>query len=174
MLIVVTCHISEAFATSSFRLPLRGGATRHNVISTLERNGMYLDSNNRNGNDSSNYNGAGDGADDDDNDKNDNDVTAPVLLLRNKKIISAAATTTTTTRTIIKPANELKVNGVQQSTSSSSSAVTFIADTALPSDLGLNLRLRAYRTNVPSENGYIGNEPCVIYAADKPPFGDNV
>ena len=35
------------------------------------------------------------------------------------------------------------------------------------------LRLRAYRANVPSEKGYIGNEPCVIYAADKPPFGDD-
>ena len=33
------------------------------------------------------------------------------------------------------------------------------------------LRPRAYRANVPCENGYIGNEPCVIYAADKPPFG---
>ena len=54
---------------------------------------------------------------------------------------------------------------------SSAAGATFIADTALPSDLGLNLHLQTYRANVPSENGYIGNEPCVIYAADKPPFG---
>lgn len=47
----------------------------------------------------------------------------------------------------------------------------FIAETNLPSDLGL-FRLRAYRT-APSSNPFTGNEPCVIYAADKPPFGAN-
>jgi hypothetical protein len=54
---------------------------------------------------------------------------------------------------------ELKSNGLlfqQQQLTAATSAATFIADTALPSDLGLNLRLRAYRTDVPSENGYIG------------------
>jgi hypothetical protein len=51
MLIVVTWHISEAFATLSFQLPIRGGATRHNVIATLERNDMYLDSNNNDNDD---------------------------------------------------------------------------------------------------------------------------
>jgi hypothetical protein len=73
---------------------------------------------------------------------------------------------------------ELKSNGLllqqqqqQQPTAATSSGATFIADTALPSDLGLNLRLLAYRTDVSSENGHIRNEPCVIYAADKPPFG---
>jgi GTP cyclohydrolase II len=152
MLIVVTWHISEAFATLSFQLPIRGGATRHNVIATLERNGMYLDSNNK----------------DDDNDDDDNDDDKMNIKKLMKNFITTKATVV----------EELKSNGVQQqpispssSSSSSASGATFIADTALPSDLGVNLRLRAYRANVPSENGYIGNEPCVIYSADKPPFG---
>jgi hypothetical protein len=45
----------------------------------------------------------------------------------------------------------------------------FVAETNLPSDLGL-FRVRAYRT-APSSNPFTGNEPCVIYSADKPPFG---
>eukprot|EP00980_Cylindrotheca_fusiformis_P002019 scaffold444_cov109-Cylindrotheca_fusiformis.AAC.16 len=45
----------------------------------------------------------------------------------------------------------------------------FIAETNLPTDLG-QYRLRAYRTEKPT-NEFSGNEPCVIYAADKPPFG---
>jgi len=49
--------------------------------------------------------------------------------------------------------------------------VKFIAETNLPTDVGL-FRLRAYRTEQ-SVNEYSGNEPCVIYAADKPPFGNN-
>jgi len=45
----------------------------------------------------------------------------------------------------------------------------FVAETNLPTDLG-PCRLRAYR--IPqSDNEFVGNEPCVIYAADKPPFG---
>jgi hypothetical protein len=64
MVIVVTWHISETFATSSFRLPVRGGgSTRHNVITTLEHNGMCVDSNNH---DNEN--------DDDGNDKHINGV----------------------------------------------------------------------------------------------------
>ena len=45
----------------------------------------------------------------------------------------------------------------------------FVAETNLPTDLGL-FRLRAYRIP-PSDNQFVGTEPCVIYAADKPPFG---
>jgi hypothetical protein len=47
----------------------------------------------------------------------------------------------------------------------------FIAETNLPTDVG-QFRLRAYRTDQGS-NEFAGNEPCVIYAADMPPFGDN-
>jgi len=47
----------------------------------------------------------------------------------------------------------------------------FIAETNLPTDVG-QFRLRAYRTEQGS-NVFCGNEPCVIYAADKPPFGNN-
>lgn len=46
---------------------------------------------------------------------------------------------------------------------------TYIAETNLPTDLGL-FRLRAYRIPATS-NQYVGTEPCVIYSADKPPFG---
>lgn len=46
---------------------------------------------------------------------------------------------------------------------------TFIAETNLPTDLGL-FRLRAYRIPQTS-NQHVGTEPCVIYSADKPPFG---
>lgn len=47
----------------------------------------------------------------------------------------------------------------------------FIAETALPTDVG-QFRLRAYRTPVTSNgNEYTGREPSVIYAADKSPFG---
>lgn len=45
----------------------------------------------------------------------------------------------------------------------------FIAETNLPTDVG-QYRLRAYRTSK-STNEFTGNEPCVIYSADKPPFG---
>ena len=47
----------------------------------------------------------------------------------------------------------------------------FIAETALPTDVGA-FRLRAYRTDVIANgNEYSGREPSVIYAADKSPFG---
>jgi hypothetical protein len=45
----------------------------------------------------------------------------------------------------------------------------YVAETSLPTELG-NFRLRAYRT-APSSNPFAGNEPCVIYSAEKPPFG---
>jgi len=45
----------------------------------------------------------------------------------------------------------------------------FIAETALPTDMG-QFRLRAYRT-ASNGNEYTGREPSVIYAADKSPFG---
>eukprot|EP00545_Synedropsis_sp_CCMP1620_P000755 CAMPEP_0119014060 /NCGR_PEP_ID=MMETSP1176-20130426/9331_1 /TAXON_ID=265551 /ORGANISM="Synedropsis recta cf, Strain CCMP1620" /LENGTH=541 /DNA_ID=CAMNT_0006967197 /DNA_START=192 /DNA_END=1817 /DNA_ORIENTATION=+ len=48
---------------------------------------------------------------------------------------------------------------------------TFVAETNLPSDLG-DFRLRAYRT-AQGSNPFAGNEPCVIYSADKPPFGED-
>lgn len=47
----------------------------------------------------------------------------------------------------------------------------FIAETNLPTDVG-QFRLRAYRTSQGS-NEFMGNEPCVIYCANKPPFGKN-
>jgi len=46
---------------------------------------------------------------------------------------------------------------------------TFIADTKLPTTFG-KFRLRAYRFENNS-NEFTGNEPCVIYSEDKPPFG---
>lgn len=47
----------------------------------------------------------------------------------------------------------------------------FVAETALPTDIG-QFRLRAYRTEAEDNaNEYCGREPCVIYAADKSPFG---
>ena len=45
----------------------------------------------------------------------------------------------------------------------------FVAETNLPTDVG-QFRLRAYRT-AQSGNEFTGNEPCVIYLANKPPFG---
>lgn len=45
----------------------------------------------------------------------------------------------------------------------------FVAETALPTDIG-HFRLRAYRTAC-NGNEYTGREPSVIYAADKSPFG---
>lgn len=47
----------------------------------------------------------------------------------------------------------------------------FVAETNLPTDVG-QFRLRAYRT-AETNNGYTGNEPCVIYPAGRPPFGNN-
>ena len=46
----------------------------------------------------------------------------------------------------------------------------FVAETNLPTDVG-QFRLRAYRT-AQGSNEFTGTEPCVIYSADKPPFGD--
>jgi 3,4-dihydroxy 2-butanone 4-phosphate synthase/GTP cyclohydrolase II len=48
---------------------------------------------------------------------------------------------------------------------------TFVAETSLPTDVG-QFRLRAYRTPKGS-NEFTGTEPCVIYCADKSPFGHN-
>jgi hypothetical protein len=45
----------------------------------------------------------------------------------------------------------------------------YIAETNLPTDLGM-FRLRAYRTPQ-SPNQFVGTEPCVIYSAEKSPFG---
>jgi len=59
--------------------------------------------------------------------------------------------------------------------------VNFIADTKLPTDIG-QFNLRAYRvqknangksSNTNHNSKFHGDEPCVIYAADKPPFGKN-
>ena len=50
----------------------------------------------------------------------------------------------------------------------------YIAETNLPTGIG-NFRLRAYRVDENlqklQKNKYIGSEPCLIYCADKPPFG---
>jgi GTP cyclohydrolase II len=45
----------------------------------------------------------------------------------------------------------------------------FIADTKLPNDIG-QFRLRAYRIEK-GTNEFTGTEPCVIYSAETPPFG---
>jgi hypothetical protein len=47
----------------------------------------------------------------------------------------------------------------------------FVAETSLPTDVG-EFRLRAYRTKQ-GTNPHAGNEPSVIYSADKSPFGIN-
>ena len=47
----------------------------------------------------------------------------------------------------------------------------YVAETNLPTDVG-QFRLRAYRTKKGS-NEFTGTEPCVIYSADKSPFGHN-
>ena len=47
----------------------------------------------------------------------------------------------------------------------------FIAETNLPTDVG-QYRLRAYRTTQ-GPNEFTGNEPCVIYCSNKPPFGSD-
>jgi len=44
--------------------------------------------------------------------------------------------------------------------------VEYVAETKLPTDIG-QFQLRAYR--VPGAP--VGQEPCVIYSRDKPPFG---
>jgi len=50
----------------------------------------------------------------------------------------------------------------------------YVAETNLPTGIG-NFRLRAYRVDENlqklQKNKYIGSEPCLIYSADKPPFG---
>jgi 3,4-dihydroxy 2-butanone 4-phosphate synthase/GTP cyclohydrolase II len=46
----------------------------------------------------------------------------------------------------------------------------YVAETNLPTDIG-QYRLRAYRVPSRFKNQYVGTEPCVIYCADKPPFG---
>jgi hypothetical protein len=49
-----------------------------------------------------------------------------------------------------------------------------VAETNLPTDIG-HFRLRAYRVEEKMQellqNEHFGTEPCVIYATDKPPFG---
>lgn len=74
----------------------------------------------------------------------------------------------------------IKVNGksvkkrngeLQQEVDDAPIPAQFIAETNLPTEIG-HFRLRAYRT-LQSSNEYTGNEPCVIYSADKPPFGTN-
>ena len=45
----------------------------------------------------------------------------------------------------------------------------YVAETKLPTDIG-QFQLRAYR--VPG--AALGQEPCVIYSRDKPPFGESV
>jgi len=47
---------------------------------------------------------------------------------------------------------------------------TFIADTKLPTTFG-HFRLRAYRFENSGGNEFNGNEPCIIYSAENPPFG---
>ena len=63
----------------------------------------------------------------------------------------------------------------------STTPVTFVAETNLPTDIG-HFRLRAYRveefeqaladSNSLGPGAGLGPEPCVIFASDKPPFGN--
>ncbi|EJK53363.1 hypothetical protein THAOC_27219 [Thalassiosira oceanica] len=63
----------------------------------------------------------------------------------------------------------------------SATPVTFVAETNLPTDIG-HFRLRAYRveefeqalasSNPLGPGAGLGPEPCVIFASDKPPFGN--
>mmetsp|Transcript_8418 Transcript_8418/g.24276 ORF Transcript_8418/g.24276 Transcript_8418/m.24276 type:complete len:300 (-) Transcript_8418:238-1137(-) len=48
----------------------------------------------------------------------------------------------------------------------------YVADTRLPTDVG-QFRLRAYRIVDGIDNDNLGTEPCVIYCADKVPFGSD-
>ena len=60
-----------------------------------------------------------------------------------------------------------KTNNNNESTVAfSSQRVAYVAETKLPTDVG-NFQLRGYK--IPGAP--VGQEPCVIYARDKPPFG---
>ena len=49
-----------------------------------------------------------------------------------------------------------------------STPIEYVAETKLPTDVG-QFQLRAYR--IPGAP--LGQEPCVIYSRDKPPFGND-
>jgi hypothetical protein len=73
--------------------------------------------------------------------------------------------------------SQLKKNGIEDGGQNDDAELNchYIAETNLPTDVG-NFRLRAYRIddiNDKNINKFNGNEPCVIYCADKPPFGDS-
>jgi hypothetical protein len=65
--------------------------------------------------------------------------------------------------------DEDDIGGVARAAADSLLKAKYIAETNLPTDVG-HFRLRAYRT-ARRTGPYVGTEPCVIYAADKPPFG---
>lgn len=81
---------------------------------------------------------------------------------------SSDQTTTQSSRSSPKDSQSTKITP-QQPHNDPLIEASFIAETKLPTDFG-DFRLRAYRTR-PSENVHQGNEPMVIYSADKPPFG---
>ena len=63
-----------------------------------------------------------------------------------------------------------KSNGNSQDYADYPIPAEFIAETNLPTDVG-QYRLRAYRI-AKGDNEFTGTEPCVIYSADKSPFGE--
>ena len=65
----------------------------------------------------------------------------------------------------LEPNGSSSVNG-DTNTHHHKVAVEYVAETKLPTDIG-HFQLRAYR--VPGAP--VGQEPCVIYSRDKPPFG---
>jgi GTP cyclohydrolase II len=70
--------------------------------------------------------------------------------------------------TALSSASTKKKKPTPASSSSSPSPVEYVAETKLPTDIG-QFQLRAYR--VPGAP--IGQEPCVIYSRDRPPFGQH-
>ena len=72
--------------------------------------------------------------------------------------------------------NNGKVDGVVEPPEKERSLpCRYVAETKLPTDLG-DFRLRAYRVDdfhheTYVKNEFVGKEPCVIYFAEKPPFG---
>jgi hypothetical protein len=90
---------------------------------------------------------------------------------------TATATRVIATATTAEQPND-NVNGVRKAMMDESTFVDrripaeFVADTKLPTDVG-QFRLRAYRTDPDPVNEFTGREPSVIYAADKPPFGED-
>ena len=81
---------------------------------------------------------------------------------------------------IVKPGKAKKIILESGGFADSAIPVNYVAETKLPTDIG-HFRIRAYRIDEAEEalrapnplgaGAGLGSEPCVIYCADKPPFG---